>query len=72
MARTATPVVMEISRRFMGRLSLHPGARRKFCAAAESPAGRQSRQAGAAIAAGRGERYGKTWFSLGTMFMCNA
>ena len=51
MARTATPVVMEMSRRFMGRLSLHPGARVASSAPhPEGPAASQSRkQAGAAI-----------------------
>jgi hypothetical protein len=45
-----------LSRRFMGRLPLTRGAgseaRRKFCAAAEGPAARQSRQARAAITLG--------------------
>jgi hypothetical protein len=38
MARTATPVMMEMSRRFMGRLSVR-SARRKFCATATSSSG---------------------------------
>ena len=47
-ARTATPVVMEMSHRFMGRLSLSPwsgvrSARCKFCAAATSSSGWRGR-----------------------------
>ena len=50
MARTATPVVMEMSRRFMGRLSLHPGARvARSGPPPKAPPPVKSRQAGAAI-----------------------